>query len=117
VRFRIPVGVAYGSDVAKVRESLLAVAQGNPHTLKEPEPSVFLEQFGENSVDFKLVVWSSEMSARPSRYRSDLNFAIAEKFREVGIEFPFPQRDVHIRNGVLQVKNVTAERSAERSGA
>ena len=54
------------------------------------------------------MVWSSEMSARPSRYRSDLNFAIAEKFHEVGIEFPFPQRDVHIRDGVLKVENVTA---------
>ena len=115
VRFRVPVGVAYGSDVAKVRESLLAVADGNPHTLKEPEPSVFLEQFGENSIDFKLVVWSSEMSARPSRYRSELNFAIAEKFREVGIEFPFPQRDVHIRDGVLKVENVTMKQNKDRS--
>jgi small-conductance mechanosensitive channel len=114
VRFRIPVGVAYGSDVTKVRQALLAVAQENPHTLKEPEPSVFLEQFGENSIDFKLIVWSSEMSARPSRYRSDLNFAIAEKFREVGIEFPFPQRDVHIRDGVLKVENVVEERRQDR---
>ena len=117
VRFRIPVGVAYGSDVAKVRESLLAVAHDNPHTLKEPEPGVFLEQFGENSIDFKLMVWSREMSARPSRYRSDLNFAIAEKFREVGIEFPFPQRDVHIRGGVLQVENVTNKENTDRSEA
>lgn len=115
VRFRVPVGVAYGSDVAKVRESLLAVAHEDPHTLKEPEPNVFLEQFGENSVDFKLVVWSSEMSARPSRYRSDLNFAIAEKFREVGIEFPFPQRDVHIRDGLLRVENVTNKENTDRS--
>ena len=115
VRFRIPVGVAYGSDVNKVREALIAVAHENPHTLKEPGPSVFLEQFGENSIDFKLVVWSSEMSARPSRYRSDLNFAIVEKFREAGIEFPFPQRDVHIRDGVLKVENVAAEEKAERS--
>jgi len=117
VRFRIPVGVAYGSDVTKVQKALLAVAQDNPHTLKEPAPSVFLEQFGENSIDFKLIVWSSEMSARPSRYRSELNFAIAEKFREVGIEFPFPQRDVHIRDGVLKVENVTAEANAERTQA
>lgn len=116
VRFRIPVGVAYGSDVNKVRDALIAVAHENPHTLKEPEPSVFLEQFGENSIDFKLVVWSSEMSARPSRYRSELNFAIAEKFREAGIEFPFPQRDVHIRDGVLKVANVTKERKPEPSG-
>jgi small-conductance mechanosensitive channel len=46
------------------------------------------------------------MSARPSRYRSDLNFAIEQKFREAGIELPFPQRDLHIRSGVLKVEEV-----------
>src|SRR5216117_183269 len=117
VRFRIAVGVAYGSDVNKVRDALLAVAQENRHTLKEPAPSVFLKQFGDSSIDFQLMVWSSEMSARPSRYRSDLNFAIPEKFREVGIEFPFPQRDVHIRDGVLKVENVGAKEKVERSQA
>src|SRR5213079_3005050 len=117
VRFRISVGVASGSDVNKVRDVMLAVADENSHTLKEPAPSVFLEKFGDSSIDFKLMVWSSEMSARPSRYRSDLNFAIAEKFREVGIEFPFPQRDVHIRDGVLKVENVGAKEKVERSQA
>jgi small-conductance mechanosensitive channel len=117
VRFRIPVGVAYGSDVNRVRDALLAVAQENPHTLKEPKPTVFLDQFGDSSVDFRLMVWSSEMSARPSRYRSDLNFAIAEKFREAGIEFPFPQRDVHIRDGVLKVQNVATKEDTDRSEA
>src|SRR5216117_573846 len=107
VRFRIPVGVAYGSDIAKVREALLAAGRENPNTLKDPGPSVFLEKFGDNSIEFELVVWSSEMSARPSRYRSDLNFAIEHKFREAGIELPFPQRDLHIRSGTLKVENVT----------
>jgi small-conductance mechanosensitive channel len=106
VRFRIPVGVAYGSDVAKVREALLTAGRENPNTLKEPAPSVFLEKFGESSIDFELVVWSSEMSARPSRYRSDLNFAIEQKLREAGIELPFPQRDLHIKSGVLKVEGV-----------
>jgi small-conductance mechanosensitive channel len=106
VRFRIPVGVAYGSDIAKVREALLAAGRENPNTLKDPAPSVFLEKFGDSSIDFQLVVWSSEMSARPSRYRSDLNFAIEQKFREAGIELPFPQRDLHIRSGVLKVEGV-----------
>ncbi len=104
VRFRIPVGVAYGSDIAKVREALLAAGRENPNTLKDPAPSVFLGKFGDNSIDFELVVWSSEMSARPSRYRSDLNFAIDQKFREAGIEIAFPQRDLHIRSGVLKVE-------------
>src|SRR5262249_31706947 len=115
VRFRIPVGVAYGSDLNKVRDALLAVAHENPHTLKEPKPTVFLDQVGDSSIDFRLMVWSSEMSARPSRYRSDLNFAIAEKFREAGIEFPFPQREVHIRDGVLKVENVATKEATDRS--
>src|SRR5216110_1818068 len=104
VRFRIPIGVAYGSDVGKVREALLAAGRENPNTLKDPAPSVFLEKFGDSTIDFQLVVWSSEMSARPSRYRSDLNFAIEQKFREAGIELPFPQRDLHIRSGTLKVE-------------
>jgi small-conductance mechanosensitive channel len=107
------VGVAYGSNIPKVCELLLRVADENLQTLKEPAPTVFLDQFGENSIDFKLVVWSSEMSARPSRYRSDLNFAIAQKFQEAGIEFPFPQRDLHIRDGVLKVDTLMAERKAQ----
>src|SRR5438874_3208694 len=114
VRFRVPVGVAYGSDIAKVREALLTAGRENPNTLKDPEPSVFLKKFGDNSIDFELVVWSSEMSARPSRYRSDLNFAIEQKFRQDGIELPFPQRDLHIRSGVFKVQNVDAQETMKR---
>jgi small-conductance mechanosensitive channel len=109
VRFRIPVGVAYGSDIAKVHETLLAVGRENPNTLRDPAPSVFLNGFGDSSIDFELVVWSSEMSARPLRYRSDLNFAIEKKFRDVGIEIAFPQRDIHIRSGVLRVERLDTE--------
>jgi small-conductance mechanosensitive channel len=108
VRFRIPVGVAYGSDINKVREALLAAAEENANTLKDPAPNVFLEKFGENSIDFELVVWSSEMSYRPRRYRSDLNFAMEQKLREAKIEIAFPQRELHIRSGVLKVQNVDA---------
>ena len=114
VRFRIPVGVAYGSDISKVREALLSAGRENPNTLQEPAPTVFLEKFGDNSIDFELVVWSSEMSARPRRYRSDLNFAIEQRFREAGIEIAFPQRDLHIRSGVLKVEGLetgTSKRS------
>jgi small-conductance mechanosensitive channel len=105
VRFRVPIGVAYGSDVQKVSQALIAAGSSNAHVLTDPAPSVFLKQFGESSIDFELVVWSSGMSHRPSRFRSDLNFAIEEKLREAGIEIPFPQRDLHIRSGVLSVAN------------
>ncbi len=103
VRFRIPVGVAYGSDVEKVRQKLIEVAGEDPHTLKEPAPGVFFVEFGDSSLNFELVAWSDKMSSRPRRYRSDLNFAIDKKFREAGIEIPFPQRDLNIRSGVLKV--------------
>jgi small-conductance mechanosensitive channel len=109
VRFRIPVGVAYGSDPEKVREALIAVARENPNTLTDPAPSVFLDRFGEGAMMFELVAWSSEMSHRPRRYRSDLNFGIERKLREAGIEIPNPQRDLHIRSGVLQVERVDTE--------
>ncbi len=108
VRFRIPVGVAYGSDIDKVREALIAAGREHPNTLAEPAPNVFLSEFGDNSINFELVVWSSEMSGRPRRYKSDLNFAIERKLREAGIEIPFPQRDLHIRSGVLQVNSAAA---------
>src|ERR1700704_1864131 len=104
VRFRIPVGVAYGSDPEKVREALLAAGRENPNTLDDPAPSVFLEKFGESSIHFELVVWSREMSSRPRRYRSDLNFAIEKHLRSAGIEIPFPQRDLHIRTGSLRTQ-------------
>lgn len=98
VRFRIPIGVAYGSDVEKVRAALLEVAREHPKALAEPEPTVFFGGFGESSLDFELAVWSSEMSYRPRRFRSELNFAIERKLREAGIEIPFPTREVHVRS-------------------
>src|SRR5712691_7167970 len=103
VRFRVPVGVAYGSDVELVREKLIEAAEEEPHTLKEPAPSVCFGACGDSSLNFELVAWSDEMSHRPRRYRSDLNFAIDRKFREAGIEIPFPQRDLHIRSGLVKI--------------
>jgi len=77
---------------------LLSIAREHPATLKEPEPVVFFDGFGDNSLNFELGVWSAEMSSRPRRFRSDLNFAIERKLRDAGIEIPFPQRDVYIRS-------------------
>ncbi|HXL24240.1 MAG TPA: mechanosensitive ion channel domain-containing protein [Chthoniobacterales bacterium] len=117
VRFRIPVGVAYGSDVNKVREALIAAAREHPSALSDPAPSVFLDKFGDSTIDFELVVWSKEMSYRPRRFKSDLNFLIDKHLRAAGIEIPNPQRDLHIRSGVLKVQNVDAaqDRSASRT--
>jgi small-conductance mechanosensitive channel len=118
VRFRVPVGVAYGSDVNKVREVLIAAAREHPATLNEPEPNAYLEKFGESSIDFELVAWSQEMSYRPRRFKSDLNFLIDKHLRAAGIEIPRPQRDLHIRSGVLKVENVASrDRDADQRTA
>src|SRR5438876_1302847 len=115
VRFRIPVGVAYGSDVNKVREALIAAAREHPATLKDPAPDAFLEKFGHSTIDFQLVVWSEEMSRRPSRFKSDLNYLICKHLGAAGIEIPNPQRDLHIRSGTLKVESVTKQETRERS--
>src|SRR5437667_4822947 len=117
VRFRLPVGVAYGSDVNKVREALIAAALEHPATLKDPAPDAFLEKFGDSTIDFQLVVWSEEMSRRPSRFKSDLNYLICKHLGAAGIEIPNPQRDLHIRSGTLKVENVTKSEIAPRSEA
>ena len=117
VRFRIPIGVAYGSEVNRVREALIAAAREHPAALSDPAPSVFLDKFGDSTIDFELVVWSMEMSYRPRRFKSDLNFLIDKHLCAAGIEIPNPQRDLHIRSGVLKVQNVDAaqDRSASRT--
>jgi len=117
VRFRIPIGVAYGSDLEKVRNALLEVAREDSHVLPQPEPTVFLETFGGSSINLELVVWSKEMSYRPRRFRSDLNFAIAQKLREAGIEIPGPQRDLHFRDGVVRVEMTASEKTPQRAVA
>jgi len=115
VRFRMPVGVAYGSDVSKVREALIAAAREHPSALTNPEPDAFLDKFGASTIDFELVVWSREMSHRPRRFKSYLNYLIEKHLRDAGIEIPNPQRDLHIRSGVLKVENVSPLAAASSS--
>jgi small-conductance mechanosensitive channel len=106
VRFRLPVGVAYGSDVNKVREALISAAREHSATLSDPEPTAYLEKFGNSTIDFELIAWTEEMSYKPRRFKSDLNYLIYKHLTTVGIEIPNPQRDLHIRDGVIKVKTI-----------
>jgi small-conductance mechanosensitive channel len=101
VRLRLPVGVAYGSDVEKLTRLLLEVAARNPSVLRDPAPMVRFLGFGDSSLNFELAVWTIEMAQRPTRFRSDLFFAIERTLRENNIEIPFPQRDLHLRSGAF----------------
>jgi small-conductance mechanosensitive channel len=102
VRFRIPVGVSYDSDVELVKRLLMEVAAENEDVLNDPPASVRLLKFNDNSLDFELWVWSKAKIHRKTVMLSDLNFAIWEKFKANGVEIPFPQRDLNIRSGQLK---------------
>ncbi|MEW6747520.1 MAG: mechanosensitive ion channel domain-containing protein [Planctomycetota bacterium] len=97
VRARIQIGVAYGSDLALVRRTLLEVASSHGLVLRTPAPDVWLDGFGESSIDFTLLVWVADPFTR-FRVCTDLRFAIDAAFRPSGIEMPFRQRDLHLRS-------------------
>ena len=97
MRVRMSVGVAYGSDVTRVIQTLTAVAEGHPLVLKVPKPQVVFLGFGESSLDFDLRVWIANFD-NSILVRSEINQEIDRYFRENGIEIPFPQRDLHVRS-------------------
>ena len=94
-RESVDVGVAYGSDVELVKMLLLHVASQNKKVLKRPEPLVLFTDFGDSSLNFKLVVTLND-SFQAHVPKSELRFAIDKIFRENNITIPFPQRDIHI---------------------
>ncbi|WP_083631172.1 mechanosensitive ion channel family protein [Labilibacter marinus] len=97
-RFKVNVGVAYGSDVRLVEKILIDAAINNEYVFKTPKPFVYFNDFGESSLDFSLFFWTDE-SYYVEKVKSELRFAIDDGFRKHNIEIPFPQRDLHIRSG------------------
>jgi MscS family membrane protein len=95
-RVRIPVSLAYGSDIDTVQNTLLGIAKENSNVLPDPLPRVRFREFGESSLNFELLCWAKEPALRGITVH-ELNCAIYKKFSEAGIRIPFPQRDVHIR--------------------
>ncbi len=93
VRFKIAVGVAYGSDVELVKKLLIQVAKDNIYVLNHPLPMVRFINFGESSLDFELFFWSRNFLIIED-IKSDMRFEIYRVFNENNISIPFPQRDV-----------------------
>lgn len=100
LRLKIKVGVSYSSDPFWVRDLLLRVADTNPRVLRYPECRVLFVDFGESSLDFELRVWINDPQEGIESVRSALRFEIWKIFKENGIEIPFPQRDLYIKNGL-----------------
>lgn len=105
VRFNFAVGVSYKEDPEKVRRILLDVAKENKGVLENPESDVLFEEYGDNSINFNLRVWTCEYVNRPKVLKSQLYYEIFKRFKEQGVEIPFPQRDLHIKSGIEIIKN------------
>ena len=96
-RVKVPVGVAYDSDPVFVKEILMDIVSSNANILKSPGPSVFLLGFGPDSIDFEIRGILRDVNSITST-RSEINFEILRRFAQEGIEIPFGQRDITIKN-------------------
>jgi len=108
VRVRVPVGVAYGTDIEKVLKILLTVANENPAVLSSPKPVALFLAFGSSSLDFELRAWIPDVNDKLS-ILSELNQEVEAEFDAAGIEIPFPQTDLHLRTVDRQAAQTLAD--------
>ena len=103
-RLHVPVGVSYRSDIEKARELILESAREHPKCLDDPGPVCYLREFGDSSVNFLLLFWIDDDTESGRGTQSGVMFTIWRKFKEHGIEIPFPQRDLHIKEPVTTIQ-------------
>ena len=97
VRVDFVVGVAYGSDTRLVERLIQEAVTEHELVLEDPEPRIFFMEFGDSSLNFRVLAYVADISERFVAL-SDLHFTIDESFRSHDIEIPFPQRDLHVRS-------------------
>ena len=98
VRFQVPVGVAYGADLALAESLMLQAARSVPRVLKTPAPTVWMTGYGPSSVDFIIHCWIDDPEEGLGNVRSDVLKALWPLLRENNIEIPFAQHDLNLRD-------------------
>jgi len=101
-RLAIPIGVATDADVDLVTKTLLNAAEGVDNVLQDPPPKVQFLEFGDWSNNFRLLVWTNRPRLH-RQIRSDINYRINKLFRDAGIEIPYPQTELRLREGSVHI--------------
>lgn len=97
VRMRIPIGVSYSSDMQLVQELLYRAVDEAPRVLKDPAPRIWMTEFADNSVNWEIRAWIADPEGGMGNIRGDVLMRVWNLFKEHGIEIPFPQRDLYIK--------------------
>ncbi|MEO8651930.1 MAG: DUF3772 domain-containing protein [Hyphomicrobiaceae bacterium] len=114
-RGSVKVGVSYDADPQQVIDILVSCAKAHPQVLTEPPPGAVFDDFGASSLDFFMWFFVADV-ARAAPVQSDIRVAILTEFRAAGIEIPFNQHDIHLRDldGVRALINRLAEERAPK---
>ena len=109
VRVNIPVGVSYKSDVNLAMELCKQAASDVKRVLSDPAPNCLLRGFGESSVDLEIRVWIDDPSEGRANVTSEILIGVWDLFHERGIEFPYPQRDLHLKSSDVVLSKTGAD--------
>jgi small-conductance mechanosensitive channel len=116
VRIKVPVGIAYGSDIEIAERLMVEAAKLTKRVLNGPAPSVWLHAFGRDSIEFEAQLWIRDPEEGIGNVRSDYLKTLWRLFRDNGVQVPFPQRDLNLRD-TPELRSLIAALGANPAGA
>ncbi len=116
IRQKIPVGIAYSSDVRIAIALCIGAATANPRVLDTPNPICLLRGFGDSAIDLEVRFWVVDPQNGLSNVKSEILLEIWDRFQENGIEIPFPQRDLHLRSVAPEARASSLQAVSDQPG-